>query len=81
MEGAAQPELLSTTRTKGGAANCVTLGLTVGDPGSHSERWNFEVFEEATGRDVVHHCDDGFGAPSQIRAGQGQGVHLQPAVD
>ena len=38
--------------------------LTVGDPsGSHSERWNFEVFEEATGRTVVRHCDDGFGTP------------------
>jgi len=42
----------------------VTLRLTVGDPsGSHSERWNFEVFEEATGRTVVRHCDDGFGTP------------------
>jgi len=49
---------------EGNPANCVTLRLTVGDPsGSHSERWNFEVFEEATGRDVVRHCDDGFGTP------------------
>jgi len=49
---------------EGNPANCVTLRLTVGDPsGSHSERWNFEVFEEATGRDVVCHCDDGFGTP------------------
>ena len=49
---------------EGNPANCVTLSLTVGDPsGSHSERWNFEVFEEATGRDVVRHCDDGFGTP------------------
>jgi hypothetical protein len=42
----------------------VTLSLTVGDPSSsNSERWNFEVFEEITGRDVVRHCDDGFGTP------------------
>ena len=46
----------------GAPANCVTLKLTVGDPsGSESERWNFEVFEEATGRTVVRHCDGGFG--------------------
>jgi len=49
---------------EGNPANCVTLKLTVGDPsGSHSERWNFEVFEETTGRTVVRHCDDGFGTP------------------
>jgi len=49
---------------EGNPANCVTLRLTVGDPsGSNSERWNFEVFEEATGRTVVRHCDDGFGTP------------------
>jgi hypothetical protein len=48
----------------GSSTNCVTLRLTVGDPsGSESERWNFEVFEEATGRTVVRHCDDGFGTP------------------
>jgi hypothetical protein len=42
----------------------VTLKLTVGDPsGSNSERWNLEVFEEATGRAVARHCDDGFGTP------------------
>ena len=30
------------------SANCVTLWLTVGDSsGSESERWNFEVFEQA----------------------------------
>ena len=41
-----------------------SVRIAVGDPsGSHSERWNFEVFEEATGRDVVCHCDDGFGTP------------------
>jgi hypothetical protein len=49
---------------EGNPANCVTLSLTVGDPSSsNSERWNFEVFEEITGRDVVRHCDDGFGTP------------------
>ena len=49
---------------EGDPANCVTLKLTVGDPsGSNSERWNFEVSEEATGRTVVRHCDDGFGTP------------------
>ncbi|HOS66147.1 MAG TPA: hypothetical protein PK251_15515 [Candidatus Latescibacteria bacterium] len=48
----------------GSSTNCVTLKLTVGDPsGSESERWNFEVFEEATGRTVVRHCDGGFGTP------------------
>jgi len=48
----------------GSSTNCVTLSLTVGDPsGSESERWNFEVFEEATERTVVRHCDDGFGTP------------------
>jgi len=48
----------------GDPANCVTLKLTVGDPsGSESERWNLEVFEEATGRAVVRHCDGGFGTP------------------
>jgi hypothetical protein len=48
----------------GSPTNCVTLRLTVGDPsGSESERWNLEVFEEATGRAVVCHCDNGFGSP------------------
>jgi len=48
----------------GDPANCVKLRLTVGDPsGSESERWNMDVFEEATGRAVCHHCDDGFGTP------------------
>jgi len=48
----------------GDPANCVTLKLTVGDPsGSESERWNLEVFEEATGKAVVRHCDGGFGTP------------------
>jgi hypothetical protein len=48
----------------GDPANCVKLRLTVGDPsGSESERWNLEVFEEATGRAVCHHCDNGFGTP------------------
>ncbi len=48
----------------GDPANCVTLSLTVGDPsGSNSERWNMDVFEEATGRAVCHHCDNGFGTP------------------
>ena len=48
----------------GDPANCVTLKLTVGDPsGSQSERWNLDVFEEATGRAVYHHCDRGFGSP------------------
>jgi hypothetical protein len=49
---------------EGNPANCVTLSLTVGDPSSsNSERWNFEVFEVATGKAVVRHCDDGFGTP------------------
>jgi len=48
----------------GDPANCVKLRLTVGDPsGSESERWNLDVFEEATGRAVCHHCDNGFGTP------------------
>jgi hypothetical protein len=48
----------------GSSTNCVTLKLTVGDPsGSESERWNLEVFEEATGKAVVRHCDGGFGTP------------------
>jgi hypothetical protein len=42
----------------------VTLSLTVGDSsGSHSERWNLDVFEEDTGRAVYHHCDQNFGTP------------------
>jgi hypothetical protein len=46
------------------STNCVTLRLTVGDPsGSKSERWNLDVFEEATGKAVYHHCDQGFGMP------------------
>ena len=46
------------------STNCVTLRLTVGDPsGSKSERWNLDVFEEATGKAVYHHCDQGFGTP------------------
>jgi len=53
---------------EGNPANCVTLKLTVGDPsGSESERWNFEVFEEATGRTVVRHCDGGFGTPGSAK--------------
>jgi hypothetical protein len=42
----------------------VTLRLTVGDPsGSESERWNLDIFEEATGRAVYHHCNPSFGTP------------------
>jgi len=43
--------------------NCVTMELIVGDPsGSHSERWQFDIFEESTPRkSVYHHVDDGFG--------------------
>ena len=54
----------SDASDNGSSTNCVTLKLTVGDPsGSNSERWNLEVFEEATGRAVARHCDDGFGTP------------------
>ena len=46
------------------STNCVTLKLTVGDPsGSESERWNLDIFEEATGKAVYHHCDQNFGTP------------------
>jgi hypothetical protein len=48
----------------GSSTNCVTLRLTVGDSsGSHSERWNLDIFEEATGRAVYHHCNPNFGTP------------------
>ncbi len=48
----------------GSSTNCVTLKLTVGDPsGSESERWNLDIFEEATGKAVYHHCDQNFGTP------------------
>jgi len=48
----------------GDPTNCITLKLTVGDSsGSYSERWNLEVFEEATGKPVARHCDNGFGTP------------------
>jgi hypothetical protein len=48
----------------GNPTNCVTVLLTVGDPsGSSSERWTLDVFEQPSGRAVIHHCDDGFGTP------------------
>ena len=46
----------------GSSSNCVTMLLTVGDPsGSHSERWNFNVFDGD--KPVIRHVDDGFGTP------------------
>jgi len=48
----------------GDPSNCVTLRLTVGDPsGSSSERWTFDVFDSATGKRMIRHCDDDFGDP------------------
>ena len=62
----------------GNPANCVTLSLTVGDPsGSHSERWEFLVFELPTMKPIIRHCDLDFGAPGTAEYSLTKGKHYE----
>jgi len=54
----------------GNPANCVVVRLTVGDPsGSYSERWEMHIFDAATGKLVIRHCDKSFGQPGSAEYG------------